>query len=125
MSALLAFLFAAPFLGYTPVGDLRVDESCGAKKACTADVATSWRHPTFAFATDAPLGVTLSGRMVLTCADGGERTVLLPSIPAGGGVGIAPNSCPDFAAKRARVVVESAAIPGGNAATIRIFAALS
>jgi hypothetical protein len=114
MSTLLAFLVA--------IAELSVHPSCGTtkKNACTADADLTWRHPTFALATDAPNGVTLSGRMVLTCADGGERTVFLPSIPAAGALATVGNTCPNFAAKRVRIVVESASIPGAESARVRV-----
>ena len=132
ISILLGLLAASSacahtFLGWVPLTAFHVDATC-ARRACTVDVPTEWRHPRVALVTDAPLGATLGGRLVFACEGAGEQTAPLPSLPASGGVATIPNPCPSFAAQRIGVRVDSVSLPGADdrrGAEVRVFGAVN
>ncbi len=108
-----------PQLGWSLLAELTVGRACE-RQACRAPVPLPWRHPSFALATDATNGVTLTGRLELVCASGSELSVPLPSVPAGGAVATMGNPCPSFAAKRATLVIERADTPGDDSQPARL-----
>ncbi len=115
---------APAVVGWMPLVDVRVGDHCS-RGGCVAELPIGWRSTTYAIASDAALGVTLTGRLDFVCADGGQRMALLPSPPAGG-IALVSNPCPNGAVKRARVVVESASVPGAgrDGATLRVLGSM-
>ena len=105
---------SAPSLpGFATLGQVLVDKSgC---PSCPLVLATEKRHRVFAFASDSPFPVLLSGRVEVTCAGGASYHVFLSSPRGGGPFQIVPNTCPNLESKEITLVVTSVGLSPADA----------
>jgi hypothetical protein len=83
--------------------------------SCPSVVMTEKRHRTFALASDSPFPLVLSGRVEVTCADGGSYHLLLHSPRRGGPFQIVPNTCANLDSKQLTVTVTSVGLAPADA----------